>query len=64
MTRLESKRALCYHLNLGMKTPYKMSFLLIVKDPVTPRGADTVSFLILAINKGAENQLLRMSGII
>lgn len=49
-----------------MKTPYKMSFLLIVKDPVTPRGGDTVSFLILAIciNKGAENQLLRMSGII
>lgn len=46
-----------------MKTPYKMSFLLIVKDPVTPRGADTVSFLILAINKGAENQLLRMSNI-
>lgn len=43
---------------------YKMSFLLIVKDPVTPRGGDTVSFLILAINKGAENQLLRMSGII
>lgn len=41
-----------------------MSFLLIVKDPVTPRGGDTVSFLILAINKGAENQLLRMSGII
>lgn len=40
-----------------------MSFLLIVKDPVTPRGADTVSFLILAINKGAENQLLRMSNI-
>lgn len=47
-----------------MKTPYKMSFLLIVKDPVTPCGGDTVSFLILAINKGAENQLLRMSGII